>query len=353
MTGTGTHRRPVVDWDLAGRTAARLVRPGPDTTGAEAAAVVAELTDAAVRAEAPVRAVTGLADGLPVAPALVVDRGRWARAAATSTGHLTGTARTDGGPGPGLGGRASGLQAGALLGYLSQAVLGQFDPFTHPPGTTTGTLLLVAPNVVAVERALEVDPHDFRLWVCLHEVTHRVQFTAVPWLSGYLADTVTSLVEPVVAGPGAGRGAGEVLGRAVRALRSRPGGGTLGLVRALQAPEQQCSLDALLALGTLLEGHADHVMDAAGPQVVPSVRTIRARFSRRRVSPTNPVHRVLRAVLGVDAKIAQYVRGKAFVDAVVATVGMDGLNAVWTSPETLPVDAEITTPARWVARVHG
>lgn len=337
---------PVVDWPLAGRTAARLARPGPTTTRAQAAGVVAELADAAVRAEAPVREVTRLADGLPVAPALVVDRGRWAQAAAASMGSLTGTARVAGGPGPGITGRTAALQAGALLGYLSGAILGQFDPFTHQPGTGTGTLLLVAPNVVAVERALGVDPHDFRLWVCLHEVTHRVQFTAVPWLSGYMAETVgtlTTLDE-----------GGLQLGRLLEVVRSgdRPNG-VVGLLRGLQAPEQRQALDRLLALGTLLEGHADHVMDSVGPAVVPSVRGIRTAFDRRRTRPSNPVHRVLRALLGVDAKIAQYVRGKAFVDAVVARAGMDGLNAVWTSPEALPVDAEITEPDRWVRRVLG
>ncbi|UZJ24430.1 zinc-dependent metalloprotease [Rhodococcus antarcticus] len=337
---------PVVDWPLAGRTAARLARPGPTTTRAEAAAVVAELADAAVRAEAPVREVTRLADGLPVAPALVVDRARWARAAAASTGSLTGTARVPGGPGPGITGRAAALQAGALLGYLSGAILGQFDPFTHQPGTSTGTLLLVAPNVVAVERALRVDPHDFRLWVCLHEVTHRVQFTAVPWLSGYMAETVGTLTAP--------EQGGLPLGRVLEVVRSgeRPDG-VVGLVRSLQTPGQRRALDRLLALGTLLEGHADHVMDSVGPAVVPSVRGIRTAFDRRRTRPTNPVHRVLRALLGVDAKIAQYVRGKAFVDRVVATAGMDGFNAVWTSTDTLPTDAEITEPDRWVRRVLG
>ncbi|MEO6879466.1 MAG: zinc-dependent metalloprotease [Mycobacteriaceae bacterium] len=337
-------KTPVLDWPLAGRTAARLARPGPVVTAAQASSVVAELSRAAVTAEQPVREVTHLADGLAVAPALVLDRPRWAGAAALSMGRLTGTAAVPGGAGPGVAGRVGALQAGALLAYLSQAVLGQFDPFTHRPGTTTGTLLLVAPNVVAVERALGVDPHDFRLWVCLHEVTHRVQFTAVPWMSSYMADTVATLTAPA--------GGSEVLGRALAAVRQRPEG-VLGLVRSLQAPEQRDALDALLALGTLLEGHADHVMDAVGPTVVPSVTRIRVRFDARRTRATNPVHRVLRALLGVDAKIAQYVRGKAFVDHVVDAVGMDAFNTVWTSPQTLPTDAEIAAPQRWVSRVLG
>jgi len=346
------HPLPVIDWSLAGRTAARLVRPGPITTPAEAAAVVGELADAAVRAEHPVREVTGLADGLGVAAALVVDRPRWATAAAESMGSLTGTAAVPGGKGPGLTGRTAAVQAGALLAYLSSAILGQFDPFTQRPGTTTGTLLLVAPNVVAVERAMGVDPHDFRLWVCLHEVTHRVQFTAVPWLSSYLADTVATLTTLEDAGDQLGRVIAAVRGTRTQGQPDGPGG-VIGLLRTAAAPPQQRALDALLALGTLLEGHADHVMDSVGPAVVPSVLRIRTAFDRRRIRPTNPVHRVLRALLGIDAKIAQYVRGKAFVDHVVGAVGMERFNAVWTSAETLPVDAEITAPDRWIRRVLG
>ena len=342
----------VVDWPLAGRTAARLVRPGPRTTAAEATAIVAELHDAARRAEGPVREVTALADGEGVAAAQVLDRRRWAATAALSMGALTGTAQRSGGPGPGWAGRSAGLQVGAMLSYLAGAVLGQYDPFARPAaaGQARGSLLLVAPNVVAVERALHVDPADFRLWVCLHEVTHRVQFTATPWLADYMADTVNILTA------GVDNSGGVLLGRVTEAVRGLARGderpeGLLGVVSALQAPPQREALARLLALGTLLEGHADHVMDAVGPAVVPSVREIRAGFNRRRARPSNPVHRVLRALLGIDAKIAQYERGKVFVDHVVGQAGMAAFNQVWTSTETLPVDADIADPSRWMRRV--
>ncbi len=49
----------------------------------------------------------------------------------------------------------------------------------------------------------------------------------------------------------------------------------------------------------------------------------------------------------------QYRDGAVFVRGVVDTVGWDGFNAVWTSPETLPKPLEISDPATWVARVHG
>ncbi|NUS44232.1 MAG: hydrolase, partial [Mycobacteriaceae bacterium] len=120
-----------------------------------------------------------------------------------------------------------------------------------------------------------------------------------------------------------------------------------------QAEPQRAALDRLLVLGTLLEGHADHVMDAVGPAVVPSVAQIRRAFNQRRTRRQNPIQRLLRALLGMDAKLAQYVRGKAFVDAVVEQVGMERFNVVWTDADTLPRTDEIDDPLRWTARVLG
>ncbi|MGB3770130.1 MAG: zinc-dependent metalloprotease [Rhodococcus sp. (in: high G+C Gram-positive bacteria)] len=347
----------VIDWGLAARAGARLAPSGPKMTEYTAEQAMRELADASVRAEGPVREVTGLADGLPVPAARVLDRPEWIAAASESMRHLvTVTQGGDDEPadagGSFLGGKPGGVQAGAMLAFLSTAILGQYDPFTGPDGT----LLLVAPNIVSVERSLRLQPSDFRLWVCLHEVTHRVQFSSSPWLAGYMKDTVGVLQD------GADEPVSDVVGRLVEAIRSRGGssdgksssdGGIVGLLRATQAPPQQEALDRLLVLGTLLEGHADHVMDAVGPAVVPSVTSIRQAFDSRRTRKQNPVQRIVRALLGMDAKMAQYVRGKAFVDAVVEQVGMERFNTVWTSPETLPLMSEIDAPQQWTARVLG
>jgi len=145
---------------------------------------------------------------------------------------------------------------------------------------------------------------------------------------------------------------GKVLERlpdAVAAIRGS-GGDSLALVELLQGPEQRAVLDRLLALTTLLEGHADHVMDAAGPDVVPSVETIRARFTLRRRGG-GLMDRLLRALLGVEAKVKQYAVGSAFTKYVVLAAGMDGFNRVWESPETLPTRAELADPASWLRRL--
>ncbi|MFC6010100.1 zinc-dependent metalloprotease [Nocardia lasii] len=335
-----------VDWRLAARTGALLAPPGPKVTRDVAEQVVAELASASVLAELPVREVSGLLDDRPVPEALIVDRPGWIAAATDSMSVLTRTESTEG---RGLVGKPAGVQVGTMLAFLSSAILGQYDPFNGEDGT----LLLVAPNILGVERALGVDPSDFRLWVCLHEVTHRVQFSSAPWLSGYMRDNVDLLgemgEEPM----------SELLARLLGEVRNRRNGGdpntqgVIGLLRAAQAPPQREALDRLLMLGTLLEGHADHVMDAVGPAVVPTVADIRAAFDRRRKRPTNPIQRLLRALLGVDVKVAQYVRGKKFVDAVVDRVGVTEFNAIWTNPETLPLLDEIDEPEKWIRRVLG
>lgn len=341
----------VVDWGFAATVGAKLVRPAPAASDYTRNQVIEQLSASSRAAEPPVREVTRLATHGPVPEASIVDRAQWVRAATESMRMMTGGASADGSsPASFVTSRITGVQTGAVLAFVSAGILGQFDPFA-PDG---GCLLLVYPNVIAVERQLRVDPADFRLWVCLHEVTHRVQFTANPWLAGFMSDTLAVLTQD------GGEDVTKVAGRLVEFVRDRRDGtvdqdansaGILGLVRAVQSEPQRRALDQLLVLGTLLEGHADHVMDAVGPAVVPSVTTIRRRFDERRQRKQPPLQRVLRALLGVDAKLAQYTRGKAFVDHVVGRVGMDRFNAVWTSPDTLPRPDEIDHPQRWIDRV--
>jgi coenzyme F420 biosynthesis associated uncharacterized protein len=334
-----------VDWGFAATVGQWLARPGPPSTDYTRRQVVENLATAAKAAEPPVREVTGLHTDGAVPEARIIDRPGWIRAAAESMRVMTGG--TDK-PRGAISGRVTGAQTGAVLAFVSSGILGQYDPFSDG-----GALLLVYPNVIAVERQLRLEPSDFRLWVCLHEVTHRVQFTANPWLSGYMSQALGVLtqegsddVAQVVS-----RLADFARGRRDSAQGDPNSTGILGLLRAVQSDPQREALDQLLVLGTLLEGHADHVMDAVGPVVVPSVSMIRSRFDERRNRKQPPLQRLLRALLGIDAKLSQYTRGKAFVDHVVDRVGMARFNTVWTSPETLPRPIEIEYPQRWIDRV--
>jgi coenzyme F420 biosynthesis associated uncharacterized protein len=334
-----------VDWGFAATVGQWLARPGPPSTDYTRHQVVDNLATAAKAAEPPVRDVTGLHTNGVVPDARIVDRPGWIRAAAESMRVMTGGTDKPRGV---ISGRLTGAQTGAVLAFVASGILGQYDPFNDG-----GCLLLVYPNVIAVERQLRLEPSDFRLWVCLHEVTHRVQFTANPWLSGYMSQALGVLTQE------SSDDVTRVVGRLADFARGRGNSspddphsqGILGLLRAVQSEPQREALDQLLVLATLLEGHADHVMDAVGPVVVPSVATIRSRFDERRHRKQPPLQRLLRALLGIDAKLSQYTRGKAFVDHVVDRVGMERFNAVWTGPATLPRPVEIEYPQRWIDRV--
>ncbi len=353
-SGSGVTVGRAVDWDFAASVGVRLARPAPSVTDYTRRQVIEELAASSRAAEPLVREVSGLDTDGPIPDAHIVDRPEWIRAASASMRVMTGGTEESGGTGPArvLTGRVAGAQTGGLLAFVSSAILGQYDPF----GVDGGRLLLVYPNVVAVERQLRVQPADFRLWVCLHEVTHRVQFSANPWLVQHMSQTLGTLTQDI------GEDVGAVAGRLVDYVRRRrhdahgPDGdpnsaGVLGLLRAVQSEPQRHALDGLLMLGTLLEGHAEHVMDAVGPAAVPTVATIRRRFDSRRQRKQPPLQRVLRALLGVDAKLSQYTRGKAFVDHVIGRVGTDRFNAIWTGPATLPLPDEIDHPQRWIDRV--
>ena len=353
----------LVDWRVATATATRLVPPGPRLPLADAVGVVDDLRVLAVEAEAHVRTYTGLhASGEPV-PVTVVDRPGWIRANIDGFRTLLDplldelTAKRVASLGPvasSLGRRATGAEVGVLLAYLSTRVLGQFELLG--PATNDGQggrLTLVAPNIVVTERALDVDPHDFRLWVCLHEVTHRIQFAAAPWLHEHVRTLLASYLTA------ADLDAGALLARLRSALGSIGdvvrGGSDVSLIELVQTPEQKVVLDRVTGLMSLLEGHADVVMDGVGPDVVPSVAAIRQRFERRRRTG-NPLERTMRRLFGIDMKLKQYAEGARFVRAVVDAVGMEGLNRVWSAPEVLPDAAEIRAPEKWLERVirdHG
>jgi coenzyme F420 biosynthesis associated uncharacterized protein len=366
----------MIDWNVATSTGVRWVRPGPQVTLTEARKVVAELRQLSSEVAEPVRELTGLPGSAGDGLVAVVDRPGWIRANVDGfrvvldplVEHLAERGATP--PGGSLvssvGSRVTGMQAGLILAYLAGRVLGQYELFLPPDpdaagrDAPAGRLTLVAPNIVMVERELGVDPSDFRRWVCLHEETHRTQFTSVAWLRPYVQGQMTEFLlasdldaasildrlraaADAVAGAVRGQPSGEDADPA-----APPRGGSL--IEAIQSPRQREILDRLTAVMTLVEGHGDYVMDAVGPAVVPTVAQIRAKFSARRGSG-NRIEQVLRRILGIDLKMKQYEQGSRFVKKVVDEAGMAGFNRVWASPETLPTMAEIADPPTWIERV--
>jgi coenzyme F420 biosynthesis associated uncharacterized protein len=358
----------LIDWDLAVATATRLAPRGPAVTREEAFAAVRQLRDLALEAEDHVTAFTGMKAPHPHEPATVVDRTGWVKGniggfqivmaplldklAAKRSGQVGGPVLTA------IGSRVTGAQVGVLLAYLSGKVLGQYELFLPPANgrTRLGRLSLVAPNIVGAELQLGVNPRDFRLWVCVHEVTHRTQFTAVPWLRSHVQAEISAFLAASDLDPSAMLDRLRAVGDVARDnLRRRRDGESdkepaLSLIEAVQTPEQREILNRLTAVMTLHEGHGEYVMNGVGPEVIPTVEEISRKFGERRRGQ-NPADRVVRKLFGLDMKARQYAEGAAFVKAVVDRVGMTAFNKVWTSPNTLPTKAEIADPPSWMSRV--
>lgn len=410
---TGTPPLSLINWDLAASTAARLTPAGPRMSGAEIAAAVQNLRELADLSVDHVYRITGLeaARNLRDSEVLVVDRATWAKANSQSFRALlqpTLTAlaneRADQlkAASAALGGTITGGQLGAVLAFLSSKVLGQYDPFAAAAAGVTGAapstaggaahpvgrLLLVAPNIITVERELNVEPADFRLWVCLHEQTHRVQFAAAPWLrdhmmeqitllAGSLMDKADTLADRLAAGakqlempkrpacraerPASGAH-GAAAGSDAAAVSDSGAGGDAagsdsgfgsnpaGVLSLLQKPAEREVFSHLTAVMSLLEGHANVVMDAVDAAIVPSVKTIRRRFNDRG-KERGAVEKWIRQLLGLDAKMRQYSDGARFVRAVVAEVGMEGFNHVWERAGNLPTEEEIHNAPLWITRM--
>lgn len=318
---------PAVDWELAARTGAGLAPAGPRLDSTEAAAVVAELRDAAAAATEHVREVSGL-ERPAAAEVLVVDRAGWMTAIGQSARALlegaAGPSEAADNPWRVARAKALGVQAGGVFAVLGTRILGQFDPFYRPE-----RLLLVAPNVVAVEQSLGVLPRDFRLWVCLHEETHRFQFGSAPWLRSHLLGLIGELLD------------GEEL---------QFGWPDAAGVRSLFATsEQQQAFDQVNAVMALLEGHADVMMDRVGTSVVPTYASIRRAFNARREA--GGAFGLIQKLLGMDLKMAQYRDGAAFCRAVIDAADVATLNRTFAAPGLLPTVDELRDPQRWLSRV--
>ena len=344
----------LVDWPLAERIGLRFAPKGPQTSPSEAHHAVAELRELAQLARDPVAELTGLVADPDHAPAVVVDRAEWIRSnvngfALALDPFVSSRAERSANPAvEAVGSRLTAGQLGGALAWLSGKVLGQYEAFS-PPGQP-GRLLLVAPNIVHVERELELVPRDFRFWVCLHEETHRAQFGGVPWMAEHFLAEVQSFVaiSDIPIGEFLGRFA-DVAQAVVTAARGKPGP---SLMEAVQTPAQREIFDRLTGLMSLLEGHADYVMDEVGPTHVPTVATIRERFAARR-SQAGTVDGFARRMLGLETKLRQYTSGADFVRGVIAQAGEPGFAQVWAEPANLPTAAEIEDPQAWVRRVLG
>jgi coenzyme F420 biosynthesis associated uncharacterized protein len=234
-----------------------------------------------------------------------------------------------------------------VVGYMSQRVLGQYE-LSLLETDRPARLLFVEPNLARAIRDLDVDADSFLSWIVLHELTHVLQFSGVPWLREHMGSLMRSYLATVeVRIKRGGAGGLPSLPSPARLLESFREGGLVALV---QTREQRAIMDQVQAAMSVIEGYSEHVMDAVGSDVLPAYEGLRDAMERRRRSRSAP-ERVLQRLLGFEMKMRQYEQGKKFCDAVASSHGVAVLNRVWASPESLPSPAELREPSRWVQRV--
>jgi coenzyme F420 biosynthesis associated uncharacterized protein len=345
-----------IDWDLAQRIG-ELVAGNPPS-GELASDAVATLTE---RFAERVSAYAGLhpAGALPTLEA--VDRPRWIAANLKTMRPLLEplaarslAARKPKGIEPPLSramrsasGLLLGAQVGALTGMLSQRVLGQYDiELLNPTGTPR--LLLVAPNLGQAARNLDVDREQLTSWVAIHEVTHAVQFAGAPWLQGHLAGLLGELVERMQVSMSAGDVFKGLRAGELRPLLNRVRHGEV--LRVTMGEARWALVERVQSAMSLIEGHAEHVMDAVGAEVLPSLSKLRDAMTRRRENRGMP-WRVLERLLGIELKMRQYEIGRRFCDTVVDRQGPAMLTRAFESAQTLPSAAELERPVLWLARM--
>ena len=350
----------MVDWDLARRVSAGalLLKPAPATY--RSSNLQGQFDDLTAQAEVLVSAATGLHSAHGQARAKVTDRSAWAAANVRSMQRLVGPSLDDfqrlraskvSAPALAVGRAVSGTQLGLMLAYMATRVLGQYDLLINDESPEDQDLVsYVGPNVVAVEERYGFDPAEFRLWLALHEVTHRLQFTAVPWLRDHFVSLVGQLLEPLTGDP---LGLAETIRRIATEVRAGRNplteGGLPGMVALLATPEQRLALSRITGMMSLLEGHGDVTMDRAGAAEIPGA----AEFSRvlhERRSQAVGLAKFMSRLLGLEAKMRQYAEGEHFVHEVETAGGPILLARVWEGPEWLPTVEEIRAPAQWVAR---
>jgi len=344
----GSQAARLADWDTALQIGKKVSGPGVPVPAVERARMREDFAELVPHAETLITSFSGLSVEGFRSRAWVMSRGEWIRANLNGLQRLieplAARVMADKANRASYKRKAMGAQAGALLGYVGKRVLGQYDVFVPPDDE--GLLYFVGPNVAEVERAFGLPARDFRLWIAIHEVTHRVQFGAAPWLRDHLAGMIDSYLGSV------SLESKDLMNQLKRAADEAKAGMDLrgmGALFLILTPEQRELVMTLQGIMSLLEGHASFVMNEVGREHVADVDRMRRTLAKRRKASN--VERTFQKAIGFEQKIRQYDAGERFVREAVRIAGQDGFNRVWSHPDHLPTLAEISDPAAWVARV--
>jgi coenzyme F420 biosynthesis associated uncharacterized protein len=360
---TGPGGPDPVAWDLAARVATRVAGHDRFAGTAQFASLAPDFEELTAVAEGLVAEATGLRSLSGPARARVTDRAGWVAANIASFrrllrpvlerlgSRLAKTASTPVGrvvqP---VGSAVTGAQLGALLGWMSTRVLGQYDLLLieEERPDDQDIVYYVGPNILALEERFGFPPREFRLWIALHEVTHRAQFTGVPWMRAHFLELVEGTV--AAADPDPKRFL-DAFKKAVDLVRQGRNPLDDGLMALLATPEQARTLDQVQGMMSLLEGHGDITMDRAGAGRIPNADRFGRVLRQRRQEAKGPA-KLLQQAIGLDAKLRQYEAGERFIEAVEAAGGAALLARVWEAPDRLPSLEEVHDPAAWVGRMQ-
>lgn len=345
-----------VDWSLAQRVAVRAAGREPFAESYHYPSLSTDFEELTAQAEQQVAEATGLVSSAGPARARVTDRPGWVAANIASFQRLLRplTDRLEenmaASPFAPVARRVAAVEMGMVLGWMSSRVLGQYDLLVieDEDPADQDIVYYVGPNVLGLEKKFSFPPREFRHWLALHEVTHRAQFTGIPWMREHFLGLVQATVDSVDPDP---KRFLDALGRVAGELRE--GRNPLdegGVMAVLASPDQRAVLDRVAGLMSLLEGHGDVTMDRAGADQIPSA----ARFGtvlRQRRQQANPAAKVLQKLIGLEAKLKQYEQGERFIERVEASGGTELLDRAWEDPDNLPTIAEIRDPEAWIARV--
>jgi coenzyme F420 biosynthesis associated uncharacterized protein len=344
-----------INWQLAEQVAGRVAGTDPLARSYHYDSLAADFEEATARAEQLVAAETGLVSLAGPARARVTDRQGWVKANVASFQRLVGplTARMaehlPAAPVAAVGRSVAGAQVGLLLGWMSTRVLGQYDLLLveDQNAEDQDIVYYLGPNVLSLEKRYAFPPAQFRLWLALHEVTHRAQFTGVAWMRGYFMGLVEKAMGSVDPDP---KRLLEGLRRAVEETRAGRNPLADGLLGLLAGDEQAAVLRQVQALMSLLEGHGDITMDRAGADAVPEAERF-ARVLRQRRQQSAGLSKLVQQVVGIEAKLRQYEEGERFIEAVEVTGGRPISDLFWKGPEWLPTLEEIRDPSAWSSRM--
>ena len=351
----------LIAWDTASQVAKRVARQQTPLTDYEVRSLESDFQDMTAQAEELVAAETGLRSLVGPARARVTDRAQWVDANVASFQRLLrpvlkkleDRAESAGKWSPvpiQVSRQLAGAEMGLVLGWMSSRVLGQYDQLIieDERPEDQDMVYYVGPNIISVERRYGFAPREFRLWLALHEVTHRAQFTGVPWLRQHFLSLVDRTLAGIEPDPKQLLSALKRSADSIRAGRNPLDEG--GLVTLVAGPDQYAAIQEIGGMMSLLEGHGDVTMDRAGADLIPSAPTFSQTLHERRRQ--RGLAKMLSVLIGMDAKMRQYEMGERFIAAVEAAGGRELMDRVWGGPEWLPTSAEIRSPEKWISRAR-